>query len=287
MMNRASEKSPEFYLWQDESIKTAVNRPSITPVLCGGNEKRPAVLVIPGGGYGCVCESTEGSPIGRKFNELGFHAFILDYRTAPCRWPEPQLDAMRAVKMIRKNAEMWNVDEKRVSVCGFSAGAHLAGSLGILCDELNDLCGEDVKEYTHLPFAMILCYGVLVFAPWSHTGTAKNLLGEDFSGDMKKYSLAENVSSSTPPAFLMHTVCDQAVSFRNSMEFAQAMADAGRPCELVLNYWGDHGMLLGKNTLDVVNWPEAAVNFIRTLELMADDKNYIDRYTNDYQSRQI
>ena len=77
-MNRASEKLPEFYLWQDESVKTAVNRPSITPMLCAGNEKRPAVLVIPGGGYGCVCESTEGSPIGMKFNELGFHAFILD-----------------------------------------------------------------------------------------------------------------------------------------------------------------------------------------------------------------
>ena len=284
-MSDAVEILPEFYLWQDESIRTSVNRPSIKPMLCAGNEKRAAVLIIPGGGYGCVGESTEGTPIGRKFNELGYHAFILDYRTAPSRWPEPQLDAMRAMKIIRKNAGMWKVDEKKVSVCGFSAGAHLAGSLGILCDDLNDLCGDDLKKYSHLPFAMILCYGVLVFAPWSHNGTAQNLLGKDFSGDVKKYSLAENVSSATPPAFLMHTMCDQVVSFRNSIEFAQAMATSGRPCELMLNYWGAHGMLLGKNTLDVVNWPESAVNFIRTLEIMEEDKDYINHYTNGYQSR--
>ena len=131
----------------------------------------PAVLVIPGGGYGCVCSSTEGFPIAEKFNQLGYHAFVLDYRTAPERFPAPQLDAMRAMKMIRANAGCWNVIPDQVASCGFSAGAHLAGSLGILCDDLNASGGDAADDFPHRPDCMILCYGVLVFADWSHCGT--------------------------------------------------------------------------------------------------------------------
>lgn len=274
----------KIYLWDDEAIRSAVDRPSITPMLCNDGKIHPAILVIPGGGYCNVCESTEGSPIGRGFNELGYHAFILDYRTAPSRWPEPQLDAMRAMKIIRKMADDWRVDSEKISVCGFSAGAHLAGSLGILCGELD--CGSDLARFSHLPYTMIFCYGVLSFEQWSHRGTCLNLLGGDFAGDVKKYSLVENVTSLTPPAFLMHTICDQAVSYRNSMLFAEAMAAAKVPCELALNYWGQHGMLLGKNTLDVGAWQHSAVNFIKTVEMMRSDKDYIERYTNAYQSAQ-
>ena len=274
----------KIYLWDDESVKSAADRPSVTAMLCDDGKIHKGVLVIPGGGYGNVCESTEGTPIARGFNELGFHAFILDYRTAPSRWPEPQLDAMRAMKLIRKMADKWRVDGEKLSVCGFSAGAHLAGSLGILCNNLD--CGKDLEKFSHLPYAMILCYGVLSFEPWSHQGTCRNLLGENFTGDVRQYSLVENVTSSTPPAFLMHTICDQAVSYRNSMLFAEAMAAAEVPCELKLDYWGQHGMLLGKNTLDVSSWQSSAVGFIRTLEAMESDADYIKRYTNAYQSAQ-
>lgn len=281
------EKLPPVSLWHDTSIRTASGVPSVTPMLCAGEEKRPAVLVIPGGGYGCVCESTEGSPIGKKFNELGVHAFILDYRTAPSRWPEPQLDAMRAMKIIAGNADKWHVDAEKIISCGFSAGAHLAGSLGILCDGLDASAQDEYDKFSHRPFAMILCYGVLSFADWSHRGTRRNLLGSDDSVLAEKFSLTSHVNENTPPAFLMHTVCDQSVSFRNSMEFASAMAKAGRPCELSLNYWGEHGMLLGNGTLDVANWPVLAMDFIRTLEAAADDPAYLTRYTNGWQSTHL
>ena len=77
-------------LWTDPG-KNAAPAPELCCYLLPGEKNpRPAVLVIPGGGYGCVCESTEGEPIARKFNELGFHAFVLHYRVAPHRFPEPQ-----------------------------------------------------------------------------------------------------------------------------------------------------------------------------------------------------
>ena len=122
----------KIYLWQDASIKTLADRPSITPFLLNDGEKHPAVLIIPGGGYGGVCEATEGTPVAREFNQLGFHAFVLDYRVAPNRFPAPQQDAARGMRMIRYYAEQWNVLTDQIAVCGFSAGGHLAGSIGVL-----------------------------------------------------------------------------------------------------------------------------------------------------------
>ena len=275
----------KFYLWPEPGMPDDASRPSITFMPVADHEIHPAILVIPGGGYGTVCESTEGSPIGRKFNELGYHAFILDYRVAPHRWPEPQLDAMRAMKMIRANSKKWLVDPDDVAVCGFSAGAHLAGSLGILCGGLDASAGDEADRFSHLPSLMILCYGVLSFQPWSHQGTAKNLLGERYPDFAADYSLPEKVTADTPPAFLFHTISDQVVPFANSMEFASAMAAAGRPCELFLGNWGDHGMLLGKDTLDAVKWPELADAFHRSLLLSKTDPEFRQRYTNRYQSR--
>ncbi len=275
----------KVFLWHDDvPAAGSGDLPSINPFLLDDGKIHPAVLVIPGGGYGCVCERTEGTPIARKFNELGFHAFVLDYRVAPNRWPQPQQDAMRAMKLIRANAEKWNVDPQWVAACGFSAGAHLAGSLGILCGKVDASAGDEADAFSHLPDVMILCYGVLSFAPWSHQGTRKNLLGEVADAEAAAYSLVENIDENTPPAFLMHTIGDKTVSFRNSMEFASAMAAKERPCELALNYWGTHGMLLGQNTLDVSMWPVQAVNFIMSLKALKEDADYLNRYTGTYQS---
>ena len=70
-------------LWNDPAKNTAPAPELCCYLLPGNSSPRPAILVIPGGGYGCVCEATEGEPIARKFNELGFHAFVLHYRVAP------------------------------------------------------------------------------------------------------------------------------------------------------------------------------------------------------------
>ena len=273
-------------LWKDETITAQHGRPAVLPFLLDEPGVHPAVLVIPGGGYGMVCEPTEGTPTAREFNKLGYHAFVLNYRTAPSRWPEPQLDAMRAIKMIRANAKDWKVDPDKVFSCGFSAGGHLAGSLGVLCGDLDASCGDDCDNFSHIPNAMLLCYGVLAFEEWSHNGTQKCLLGDNYKEIRQKYSLPDFITAQTPPAFLMHTICDQIVPYRNSIAFADSMAKAGRPCELVLNYWGDHGMLLGKNTLDVSEWPEQADRFLKSLELAENDPEFRERYTNKYQCQQ-
>lgn len=277
----------KVYLWSDESIRTKSDRPSITPMLIGNDRKSPAVLIIPGGGYSIVCEATEGSPIGKKFNSLGYHAFILDYRTAPCRYPAPQQDAVRAIKMIRANADKWMVDPDEIYVCGFSAGGHLAASLGTICRSLDANDHDRCDEFSARPDGMILCYGVLAFEEWSNLKTQENLLGENFRNIRQEFSLPAFVSEDTPPAFLFHTICDQVVDFRNSIVFAEAMAAAGRPCQLALNNWGDHGMLLARNTLDSVTWPEQADAFFKSVRLSGSDPEFRERYTNKYQAQQF
>ena len=275
--------SEKTYLWKQKEN----NPSSVTPFLLGGSEAHPAVLVIPGGGYGGVCESTEGSPVARKFNELGFHAFVLDYRVAPHRFPAPQQDALRAMRLIRANAKQWRVIPDRVAVCGFSAGGHLACSLGTISDQIPNVEHDSVDAENGVPDAMILCYGVLVLAPWSNQGTCRNLLGEMPEPEkLKLCSLEKQVGIHTPPAFLWHTISDQMVCFRNSVVFAQAMSGCNRPCELHLFPYGDHGMLLGLGTDDVIQWPLLARNFLETQWKMRSTPNALrERYTNRYQAK--
>lgn len=274
----------KIYLWYDASIVTIADRPSITPFLLDDGLKHPAVLVIPGGGYGGVCEATEGTPVACHFNSLGYHAFVLDYRVAPNRFPAPQQDAARAMRLIRYHADEWNVISDQIAVCGFSAGGHLAGSIGVL-KNFNCDAGDEADKMSFRPDVMFLCYGVLAFTPWSHVGSQENLLGDDYPGKCDECSLPLHVSEDTPPAFLMHTIRDQVVHYRNSMLFAEAMAEKGRPCELALYNWGDHGMLLGHDTLDVINWPRQAKEFMESLLLCEKDpEGFRARYTHPYQA---
>ncbi len=234
----------------------------IKPYLLDDGIPHPAILVIPGGGYGGVCEATEGGPVARRFNALGFHAFVLNYRVAPRRFPEPQLDAMRAMRMIRFNADKWGVIADNVAVCGFSAGGHLAACLGTIAVDIPTDGSDPVDQCNCRPDAMLLCYGVLSFASWSHQGTVNNLLGEESERLRDDFSLELQIRPDTPPAFVWHTAEDQMVPYRNSLVFAEAMWEQQCTCELHVFPQGPHGMQLGYGREDITVWPELARAFL-------------------------
>ena len=276
--------SEPILLWHEQAEgKTAP--PSVTPYLLDGETPRPAVLVIPGGGYAGVCHSTEGKPIAQMFNRLGFHAFVLHYRVAPHGFPAPLLDAVRAMKIVRGRAEAWRVLPHEIAACGFSAGGHLAGALGIYPEEVDASCGDAFDAVDPRPDALILSYPVVSFEPWSNQGTARNFSGENpvSAAKIARFSLEKRVSEKTPPIFLWHTVRDQIVDFHNSVVLAEAMAKVGRPCELHLFPYGDHGMLEGLDTADVGVWGSLAAHFLRTCRESAEP-GFRERYTNAYQS---
>lgn len=42
----------------------------------------------------------------------------------------PFLDAQRAIRLTRYNSEKWRIDSNKIGIMGFSAGGHLASTLG-------------------------------------------------------------------------------------------------------------------------------------------------------------
>ena len=103
------------------------------------------VLVIPGGGYAKRADE-RAEAIGDWLNSQGMHAAILRYRVGPWRYPAPQMDAARAIRLLRHRAEELGIDSGRVVVLGGSAGGHLAASLALLHEAIPLTQGDDIDE---------------------------------------------------------------------------------------------------------------------------------------------
>jgi len=147
------------------------NSPSIDP-----DRKRPMIVICPGGGY-VHTSDREAEPVAIQLLSRGFHASVLRYSVEPAVFPHSLCQLARAIGLIRENAENWNVDPNKIIVMGFSAGGHLAASLGVFWDK------EFIKE--QLPYSkeqiqpngLILSYPVISSGPHAHDGSFRALLG--------------------------------------------------------------------------------------------------------------
>jgi len=249
----ANDSNAAFRIWND--LKQA---PGLTPeesvqpymklFLLPGKEKRGMVIVLPGGGYTYQAEH-EAEPVAKRFNELGYHACVLWYRVLPYRYPAPQEDALRTVRIVRANAEKWNVKPDKIAVLGFSSGGHLCASAGILFDRLAAKGNDACDEVSARPDTLILCYAVITAFPKevSHRYSFQRLLNKENPTDeeMRPLSWDLQVREDTPPAFIWHTMEDTCVPFQNSVQFAVALRQKNVPCELHLFPFGHHGTGLG------------------------------------------
>ncbi len=209
------------------------------------NRRNPAVVILPGGGYEWLSDR-EAEPIALALAGDGICAFVLRYSVAPNRYPTQLLEVSRAVWLIRENAEAWHVDENNISVMGFSAGGHLAASLGVfwkepfICEKLS------MREGQNRPNKLILSYAVITSdTSYAHRGSFYSLVGEDKSEEQyEAVSVERFVSADTPPAFIWHTFSDAAVPVENALTFAHALSEAGVPFELHIYPQGPHGLSL-------------------------------------------
>jgi acetyl esterase/lipase len=210
------------------------------------SRKNRAVLICPGGGYEFVSER-EAEPVALAFLAEGINAFVLTYEVAPAaKHPQPILDSSRAMCIIRENAEEWHIDINKIAVCGFSAGGHLAASLGVFWNEkyIKETLG--IGEGMNKPNALILCYPVISSKEeFSHRGSFYNLLGDNQEEEVyESMSLERHVNKYTPPAFIWHTFDDSLVPVENSLMFAQSMKKNNIPFELHIFPEGVHGLSL-------------------------------------------
>ena len=157
----------------------------LDPVSVSPDKKRPMVIVVPGGGYE-RCSDRESEPVAMKFLAMGCHACILDYSVSPNRFPVALRELALAIATIRDHAEEWYVDEKSVLVCGFSAGGHLACSMGAFWNRPVSYEGIGRNARDVRPDGLILCYPVITSGEDCHPGSFEASFGEgDLAGDKK------------------------------------------------------------------------------------------------------
>lgn len=221
------------------------------PYLVAYRPPRPdgsALLVIPGGGYQRVVLDKEGTALVPAFSEqAGVTLFVLRYRL-PGDGHEhgrdaPLADAQRAMRLIRARAGDWNLDPARIGVMGFSAGGHVAASLGTRFDERVYAPMDEHDAASARPDFMALIYPVIDMGPdIAHPGSRERLLGTaPTAKDAAAHSLQNRVTADTPPTFLLHASDDDAVPVENSLVFHDALRRAGVPAELHVYPHGGHG----------------------------------------------
>lgn len=208
-------------------------------------DKRPLVLICPGGGYGYTSDR-EAEPIALTFLAFGYHAAVLRYSCAPAKFPTALLELANSILLIRRHAEEWHVDTDKIIVEGGSAGGHLAACLGMFWHEdfLTRALGLKQDEAELLkPNGMILCYPVITSGEFAHRGSFENLCGDD-KELLAKLSLENQVTDKTPGAFIWGTFEDGSVPMENSLLLVSAMRRANIPVEYHLFPKGGHGLAL-------------------------------------------
>jgi acetyl esterase/lipase len=216
-----------------------------------------AMIVLPGGGYQHLADH-EGAPIARWLNTLGITVLVLRYRLAPKhRHPTPLNDAKRAIRLVRSKAESLGIAEDKIGILGFSAGGHLASTASTHFDAGQPDSPDPIERAGSRPDVSVLLYPVITFTDVvTHGGSRKNLIGADAPQELiDLLSSEKQVTAQTPPAFLFHTVQDQAVPVENAILYALALKKHGVPFEMHLYEKGPHGVGLAENDPVLSTWP--------------------------------
>lgn len=240
-------------IWQEGEYNYAAAYgfvPNVFAYLHEDEGKRPCMLVVPGGGY-CMCCSHEGELPGMEFFRRGMNVFVLSYTTditmsVPLK-SQPMNDISRAVRFIRKNADKYNVDANKLFIMGFSAGAHVCGTLAVHFDDIKDQNSE-YADVSNRPDGVILSYPVITTGEFTHDGSVKALLGDNPSAEeLEYYSLEKQVKENTPPCFIWQTQEDDLVPVENSYLFAMALRKKKVPFAHYVFPAGFHGLTIANN----------------------------------------
>ncbi|MEJ7694197.1 alpha/beta hydrolase [Daejeonella sp.] len=231
---------------QDKSVFNRVSNPTLT--LYPGNKtsaKKTAVIICAGGGYAELNIKREGYAIAEAFNKKGIAAFVLKYRLSDDKSNSdksiaPLQDAQQAIKVVRDSAEKWKIDPHKIGIMGFSAGGHLAASLG---SHYNDALINNPSKTNLRPDFMLLIYPVISFRElFGHIGSRDNLLSKSPSRESVDYFSNElHVNKQTPATFLVHAGDDKIVSVVNSLKYYEELQKSSVVADLHIYAKGGHG----------------------------------------------
>ena len=214
-----------------------------------------SVIICPGGGHHILAYDLEGTEVAEWLNTIGVTGIVLKYRV-PFRDPEKRwgaavADAQRTVSLVRSKAAEWNLDPKRIGICGFSAGGETAGLTSLFLEERQYTAADDVDKVSCKPDFAILIYPG----------------GFDTKGQAQ-IRVKDKVTKDTPPMFLIHAF-DDPVTANNSLALAVELKKAGVPTELHIYDAGGHGYGLRLvNTLPITTWPKRCEEWMQRRGLL-------------------
>ena len=249
---------------------TGIRAPEIA-VYAPARPNGVGILVAPGGSYRRVVLDKEGSALAAFFNARGYTLFVMSYRMPGDGHEEgadaPLADVQRAMRVIRAGAAEWKLDPARIGVLGFSAGGHVAASLGTRHDEAVYAPVDAADAFPARPAFMALVYPVITMRDaHHHSGSRHELIGDNpTEAQIGRYSLEERATRDAPPTFLLHAADDPAVKVENSLAMYSALRRLGVPVEMHLFERGKHGFgIRDAQGLPVAVWPELMMNWIET-----------------------
>ncbi len=244
-----SKPSPNEEVLRPMGQMANVSRPTLEVFLPAKVKANGAsILVFPGGGYVGLTWNSEGPAIGQFFQDHGIAAFVVKYRlpsdvTMADKSIGPIQDAQQAMIVVRQRAKEWNLDPHRVGIIGFSAGGHLASTLGT---HFTKAYVENPAQISLRPDFMILLYPVISMDPKiAHMGSRIALLGQQPSDEqVQLYSNELQVTKDTPPTLLIHSADDHLVDVDNSIRFFEALRHSGVQVDMTILDKGEHALVL-------------------------------------------
>ena len=215
---------------------------------------RKAVILCPGGGYE-FCSSREAEPVAYQFLAMDCHAFVLNYSVAPAVFPASLRQLAAAVALLREKAGEWGIDPDGIYLCGFSAGGHLAASLGTFWQQEFVWKGIAPQGEMVQPDGLILSYPVISSGEFGHRGSFEQLTGagKENAGALWDFlSLEKQAGAQVPPVFMWHTYTDGTVPVENALLYAMALRRSGVSLELHIFPEGRHGLALANEETDKI-----------------------------------
>jgi acetyl esterase/lipase len=227
------------------------------------------VIICPGGGYSILAFDYEGTRVATELNKWGITAFVLKYRLPddeimPDKSIGPLQDAQQAIRLVRANAKQWGVHKNKIGIMGFSAGGHLASTAATHFNFKADASNTDTTSLR--PDFAILIYAVISFdSTIAHMGSVNNLIGANAAAEkIFFFSNEQQVTSNTPPSFLVHAGDDDAVPVANSTRYYEACIKSNVLAEMHLYPKGGHGFSMN-NTTTGDKWMERLKNWLNRL----------------------
>ena len=221
-----------------------VDQPTLT-VYQPDEEKRNgcAVVICPGGGYHVLAWQHEGIELAEWFNSIGVTAFILKYRV-PRRHPEkihwePMQDVQRAIRVVRHNADKYNIDPKRIGTLGFSAGGHLTVMSGVQYETKSYEPVDEADKLSCRPDFMCPIYAAY--------------LGEGYRDDVAELGSLVTVDKDTPPTFMAVTADDKMRGAQAALLFAR-LNENNVAAEVHVYSKGGHGYGIRNSEMPVSKW---------------------------------